>query len=307
MAGPPLGRDPGLDRGDQRDRARRGRDRPAVPARARSARVHPGPGDQRDPRARSVRRWRSAPGPRRSAATSTATRPPGGPSTPARSPAPGCARRGTGGRGPRPDPTRSSPPTAPSWWPGGTTSCASSATATRPRPVAAGGDAAGVDRPRRRRRPGRLHARGEAVGVEHRRHPRQDRGPPRPDLPGRRPGRPGRAGRGHHRPRRRPVHPAAHLDRCARARPVAHLAAGARGRGRPDRPARPPRRAARPPVRVGGRGLVRVDPTQAAVVGVLAGDGPLVVVEGAAGAGKTTALAHHPASCWPDGATGWWW
>ena len=43
-------------------------------------------------------------------------------------------------------------------------------------------------------------------------------------------------------------------------------------------------------VRVGGRGLVRVDPTQAAVVGVLAGDGPLVVVEGAAGAGKTTAL-----------------
>ena len=44
-------------------------------------------------------------------------------------------------------------------------------------------------------------------------------------------------------------------------------------------------------VRVGGRGLVRVDPTHAAVVGVLAGDGPLVVVEGAAGAGKTTALA----------------
>jgi conjugative relaxase-like TrwC/TraI family protein len=43
-------------------------------------------------------------------------------------------------------------------------------------------------------------------------------------------------------------------------------------------------------VRVGGRGVVRVDPTQAAVVGVLAGDGPLVVVEGAAGAGKTTAL-----------------
>ena len=43
-------------------------------------------------------------------------------------------------------------------------------------------------------------------------------------------------------------------------------------------------------VRIGGRGLVRVDPTQAAVVGALAGDGPLVVVEGAAGAGKTTAL-----------------
>ena len=42
--------------------------------------------------------------------------------------------------------------------------------------------------------------------------------------------------------------------------------------------------------RLGGRGLVRVDPTQAAVVGALAGDGDLVVVEGAAGAGKTTAL-----------------
>ena len=52
------------------------------------------------------------------------------------------------------------------------------------------------------------------------------------------------------------------------------------------------RRSTRPArrVRLGGRGLVRVDPTQAAVVGVLAGDGPLVVVEGAAGAGKTTAL-----------------
>jgi conjugative relaxase-like TrwC/TraI family protein len=43
-------------------------------------------------------------------------------------------------------------------------------------------------------------------------------------------------------------------------------------------------------VRLQGRGLVRVNPTQAAVVGALAGDGPLVVVEGAAGAGKTTAL-----------------
>ncbi|MFC6340419.1 MobF family relaxase, partial [Nocardioides hankookensis] len=34
----------------------------------------------------------------------------------------------------------------------------------------------------------------------------------------------------------------------------------------------------------------RVEPTQAAMVGTLAGDGSLVVVEGAAGAGKTTAL-----------------
>ena len=52
------------------------------------------------------------------------------------------------------------------------------------------------------------------------------------------------------------------------------------------------RRAAQPArkARIGRRGLVRIDPTQAAVVGALAGDGPLVVVEGAAGAGKTTAL-----------------
>lgn len=42
--------------------------------------------------------------------------------------------------------------------------------------------------------------------------------------------------------------------------------------------------------RIAVRGLVRIDPTHAAVVGVLAGDGPLVVVEGAAGTGKTTAL-----------------
>jgi conjugative relaxase-like TrwC/TraI family protein len=43
-------------------------------------------------------------------------------------------------------------------------------------------------------------------------------------------------------------------------------------------------------VRLLGRGLVRIDPAQAAVVGRLAGDGQLVVVEGAAGAGKTRAL-----------------
>lgn len=41
--------------------------------------------------------------------------------------------------------------------------------------------------------------------------------------------------------------------------------------------------------RPGGRGLVRIAPVQTAVVGALAGEGRLVV-EGAAGAGKTTAL-----------------
>ncbi|GAB3248900.1 hypothetical protein GCM10027425_05670 [Alteromonas gracilis] len=52
------------------------------------------------------------------------------------------------------------------------------------------------------------------------------------------------------------------------------------------------RRGSRPTrrVRVGARGLDRIDPTQAAVVGALAGDGELIVVEGAAGSGKTTAL-----------------
>ncbi|WP_345529710.1 MobF family relaxase [Nocardioides endophyticus] len=44
------------------------------------------------------------------------------------------------------------------------------------------------------------------------------------------------------------------------------------------------------PARLPGRGMVRTDPTQAAVTRALAGTGRLVVVEGAAGAGKTTAL-----------------
>lgn len=43
-------------------------------------------------------------------------------------------------------------------------------------------------------------------------------------------------------------------------------------------------------LRATARGMVRIDPGQAAVVGTLAGTGQLVVVEGAAGAGKTTAL-----------------
>ncbi len=52
------------------------------------------------------------------------------------------------------------------------------------------------------------------------------------------------------------------------------------------------RRGERPArrLRLSPRGLTRVSPSQAAVVGALAGDGTLVVVEGAAGAGKTTAL-----------------
>lgn len=51
-------------------------------------------------------------------------------------------------------------------------------------------------------------------------------------------------------------------------------------------------RAERPAkwIRATSRGLVRIDPNQSAVVSTLAGSGQLVVVEGAAGAGKTTAL-----------------
>ena len=72
----------------------------------------------------SHRSWaRSVLGRRRSAATSTATRPTGGPSIRVRSPAGGCAGGGTGGRGRRPDRTRSCPPTAPSWPPAGVRSC----------------------------------------------------------------------------------------------------------------------------------------------------------------------------------------
>lgn len=51
-------------------------------------------------------------------------------------------------------------------------------------------------------------------------------------------------------------------------------------------------RRARPArtLRLTARDPDRPDPAQAAVIGALAGDGPLVVVEGAAGAGKTTTL-----------------
>ena len=86
-------------------------------------------------------------------------------------------------------------------------------------PAALEGTQVGMDRPRRGRRLGRLPPRGEAVGVEHRRHPRQDRGPAGPDQPGRRPRSARRARRGHHRPRRRALRAAAAAPGRARARP----------------------------------------------------------------------------------------
>ncbi|MEJ7690632.1 MAG: MobF family relaxase [Nocardioidaceae bacterium] len=158
-------------------------------------------------------------------------------------------------------------------------------------PVPLDGDAAGVDRPRCRSRAGRLHPRGEEVGLEHRRHPREDRGPPRPDLPPRRPSRAGRARRRHHRPSsRRGASSCSH--RTDVPEHVRSLSSPQVLQVEDDIITRIARRAAQPArkARIGGRGLVRIDPTQAAVVGALAGDGPLVVVEGAAGAGKTTAL-----------------
>ena len=77
---------------------------------------------------------RSVSGPRRSAGTSTGTRPSGGPRTPARNPGRRCGGRGTGGPGKKPAPTRSSPPTAPPWSPTGGSSCTTSATADPTQP-----------------------------------------------------------------------------------------------------------------------------------------------------------------------------
>ena len=142
-----LGRGPGLDRGDQRDRARRGRHRPGVPGGARSTRADAGPGDQRDPRAGPVRGCvqcpdRADPPQRRPLRGRLACRAP-------RRGAWAAATRGVGpaGMGARPGPTRSSRRTAASWWPGGTTSCASSATATRQAPSALAGTRPGwIDR-----------------------------------------------------------------------------------------------------------------------------------------------------------------
>ncbi len=124
-------------------------------------------------------------------------------------------------------------------------------------------DAAGLDRPRRRSRAGRLHPRREQVGLEHRRHPRQRRGPPRPDLPPRRPSRKDGARRRHHRPSNLAVHHAAEPGRCARALPALELTAGSAGRGRPDRPTRPPCRPTGPqgPYRRARAGPDRPDPS----------------------------------------------
>ena len=88
--------------------------------------------------------------------------------------------------------------------------------------------------------------------------------------------------------------------RRARAHPRAHLARRPRSRERPGRAARRPRRRTRPRPRgpavaaAAARSRARLDAGQAAAVAALAGDRSLVVVEGAAGAGKTTTPPRHP-------------
>ena len=199
-----------IDRGDQRDRARRGRHRPGVPGGARRARVHPRPRDRRDRAARAVRRGVQRP----DRADPPQHRPlrgrSGGASIPAQEPGPRLReawdRRAWAEA--RPDkvvPTDGADLVA--RWNDelrdlGYRDPADAVPLLEATQV-------GLDRPRRGRGLGDLPARGEAVGVEHRRHPRQGRGPARPDQPGRRARRPDRARRGHHRPRRRPLRPAA--------------------------------------------------------------------------------------------------
>ena len=183
------------------------------------------PSTRRPARSASSRRtWvRSAPGPRRSVATSTATKP----TWRTRASRRGAGSATTRGVGPasvgtKPGPTRSSRQDGRELVDRWNAELRDLGYRDPTESRCPGWDAAGMDRPRCRGRAGRLHPRGEEVGVEHRRHPRKDRGPPRADLPDRRHSRADRARRGHHRPSGRPVRHAARPGRCARARPVAH-------------------------------------------------------------------------------------
>lgn len=223
-------------------------------------------------------------------ATSTGTRLSGGASIRVRSRGRGCVRCGTGGRGPMRGRTRSSPPTARSWWRVGTTSCAPWATATRP------------PQPSSKRTRGGWIDRDEAadwiisqLGAKRSAWNAADiRGKVEILLA----------------QANLVAEPAARIElaedvtaraaaRCVRllASPdvpehVRSLTSQQVMEVEADLVGRLARRAEQPArrIRLHGRGLTRVDPTQAAVVGALAGDGHLVVVEGAAGAGKTTAL-----------------
>ena len=106
------------------------------------------------------------------------------------------------------------------------------------------------------------------------------------------------------------VRAAAGPRRRARTRPRAHLTTGARRRGRPRHPARRASRARRDArCRVGARRRRTTGSTMpsSAVVAALAGDGRLLVIEGAAGAGKTTDPGRRPRPARDAATGGWWW
>ena len=269
--------------------------------------LHHRPRDQRDPSAQAIRR-----GVQRS----------GGADPPQHRPLRGrvawrasgrgarttaAGRRGTGAPGRRRAPTRSSPATAPSWSRGGTASCATSATTTQRRRWRWTG----------RGRGGSTATRSPTWSSRSWGH-RSRRGTPptsaaRPRCCSPRPAwSPTRAAR---------VELAEDItaratNRCTRLLEGSEVPEHVRALTSPrvldveaDLITRLARRGTEPArrARIGGRGLVRVDPTQAAVVGALAGDGDLVVVEGAAGAGKTTALRSTQDPSRPGEGTGWWW
>ena len=309
VAGYPFGRDPRSHRGDQRDRARRRRHRPGVPGGTRRARVHPRPRDQRDPASSRRTSGRSVPGPRRSAATSTGTRPSGGREHPGEEP--GLRLREAWDRRAwaqaRPDkvvPTDGRDLVA-RW----NSELRDLGYRDPDEPVAPAGNAAGVDRPRRRRRAGRLHPRRQAVGVEHRRHSREDRGPPR-RRPAWSPTRP----RGSSSPRTSPPGPRHGASGCWRD-PMCPSTSGRSPRRRfwtskPTSSPGSPRagRAAGPtgPTWAGG-GLVRIDADPSS-------GGRRPGRRRPAGGGRRRRrrredhrAADHPTDCSPSKGTGWSW
>ena len=240
-------RRPRLARRDQRHRARRGRLRPGVPGRAGRARLHPGR-DWRNTGSSPSTSVRSARGRRRSRrnmdryeARMDRRR------TPANTRARRCGGRGTRGRGPRAARTRSSRSRARTSTARWRAELAALGYRDRDRPVDLTPDPGRRAGPRRRGRAGAGPAGRRPLGVERRRRPRRGRAADRRRGHRRRRGGAHRAGRGPHRPRPGRLRAAAGPRRGARAHPGLDLPAGARRRGRPDRPARRPRR--RPPDR----------------------------------------------------------
>jgi hypothetical protein len=228
---------------DQRDRARRGRHRPAVPERAGRARIHPGP-HRRNTAAGRVRGCvqrpggpdRAQSGPLRTGVDGRASR-----SDPGAGAAAGLGCAGVG-RGP---PRQGHP-----------------ATGCGPhRPVGGRAGRPGLSRPRpprgprtdtdRRHRPARRRGNSadpagrRPLGVERRRCPRRGRAAARRRGHRRRRRGAGGAGRGPHRPHDRAMRAAPGPEGSSRAHPGVDLPAGARRRGRPHGPVRRPQRSPR--------------------------------------------------------------